>query len=90
MPRLNKMKSSNVDTKKKQSRLQRTLSKIKLQLDYSVNFTEIVLKKLKTDLKENQKEAVKFICDFFDDMLDDGGLIAWLANGVGYKSCQLK
>ena len=55
-----------------------------------MNVPENVLKKLKGELNENQKEAVKFICDCFDDMLDDDGLIAWLANGVGYKPCQLK
>ena len=55
-----------------------------------MNVTESVLMKLKTDLKENQKEAVKFICDCFDDMLDDDGFIAWLAKGVGYKPCRLK
>ena len=68
----------------------RTLSKIKLQLDYSMNVTESVLKKLKRDLKENQKESVKFICDFSNDMQDDNGFIALLANSVGYKQCQLK
>ena len=55
-----------------------------------MNVTESVLKKLKRDLKENQKEAVKFIYDCFDDMLDDDSFIAWLAKGVGYKPCQLK
>ena len=55
-----------------------------------MNVTESVMKKLKKDLKENQKEAVKFICDCFDDMLDYYGFIAWLANGVGYKPCWLK
>ena len=52
-----------------------------------MNVTKSVLKKLTRDLKENQKEAVKFICDCFDDMLDDDRFIAWLANGVGYKPC---
>ena len=55
-----------------------------------MNVTESALKKLKKDLKKNQKEAVKFVCDCFDDMLDYYGFIAWLANGVGYKPCQLK
>ena len=59
-------------------------------LDYSMNVTESVLKKLKRDLKENQKEAVKFICDCFDNMLDDDGFIAWLVSGVGYKLRRLK
>ena len=45
--------------------------------------TESVLKKLKRDLKENQREAVKFISDYFHDMLDDDDFIAWLENGVG-------
>ena len=72
------------------ARLERTLPKLKLQLDYSMNVTESALKKLKKDLKKNQKEAVKFVCDCFDDMLDYYGFIAWLANGVGYKPCQLK
>ena len=27
--------------------------------------------KLKRDLKDNQKEAVKFITDYFDDILKD-------------------
>ena len=52
-----------------------------------MNVTKSVLKKLTRDLKENQKEAVKFICDCFDDMLDDDRFIAWLANGVSYKPC---
>ena len=51
------IESSSIDTEKKQSRLERTLSKIKLQLDYSMNVTESVLKKLKRDLKENQKSC---------------------------------
>ena len=54
-----------------------------------MNVTKSVLKKLTRDLKENQKEAVKFICDCFDDMLDDDRFIAWLANGVGYKPSML-
>ena len=41
------VESASIDTKKEQSRLERTLSKIKLQLVYSMNVTEIVLKKLK-------------------------------------------
>ena len=52
--------------------------------------TESVLKKLKRDLKENQREAVKFISDYFHDMLDDDDFIAWLENGVGQKVCRLK
>ena len=72
------------------ARLERTLPKLKLQLDYSMNVTESALKKLKKDLKKNQIEAVKFVCDCFDDMLDYYGFIAWLTNGVGYKPCQLK
>ena len=55
-----------------------------------MNLTEIVFKKLKRGSKENQKEALKFICDCFDNMLDDDGFIVWLANGVGYKPCQLE
>ena len=55
-----------------------------------MNVTESVLKKLERDLKENQKESVKFICDFSNDMQDDNGFIALLANSVGYKQCQLK
>ena len=41
-------------------------------------------------LKDNQKEAVKFITDCFDDILEDSGFITWLANGTGYKPNQLK
>ena len=59
-------------------------------LDYLMNVTESVLKKLKRDFKENQKEAVKFICDCFDNMLDDDGFIAWLVSGAGYKARRLK
>ena len=46
--------------------------------------------KLKRELKDNQKEAVKFITDCFDDMLEDNGFITWLANGTGYKPNRLK
>ena len=84
------VESSRLDTKKKQSRLQRTIPKIKLHLDYSRNATESVLKKHRRGLKENQKEAVKFVYDYFDDMLDEDGFITSLANGVGYKPCRLK
>ena len=41
--------------------------------------------KFKRDLKDNKKEAVKFITSCFDDMLEDNGFITWLANGTGYK-----
>ena len=37
------------------------------------------------ELKDNQKEAVEFITDCFDDMMEDNGFITWLANGTGYK-----
>ena len=36
-----------------------------MQLDYSINLSESVLEKLKRDLKDNKKEAVKFINDRF-------------------------
>ena len=65
----------SIDTDQKQSRLERTLAKIELQLDYLMNVTDSVLKKLKRDLKENLKEAVKFICDCFDDIPDGNGFM---------------
>ena len=67
---------SSPNTEKK-SRLGQALTKIKLQLglDYMINLTESVLMKLKRDLKDNQKEAVKFITDCFHDMLEDNGFI---------------
>ena len=34
-----------------------------MQLDFSINLSESVLEKLKRDLKDNKKEAVKFIND---------------------------
>ena len=46
--------------------------------------------KLIRDFKDNQKEVVKSITDCFDDMLEDNGLITWLANGTGYRPNQLK
>ena len=46
--------------------------------------------KLKREMKDNKKEAVKFITDCFDDILEDYGFITWLANGTGYKPNQLK
>ena len=46
--------------------------------------------KLKRVLNNNQKEAVKFISDYFDDMLEDNDFIGWLANGTGYKPNRLK
>ena len=69
----------------KTSRLEQVLTKIKIQLDYTMNLTERELKKLKMELKDNQKEAVEFITDCFDDMMEDNGFITWLANGTGYK-----
>ena len=74
----------------KKLRLEQALTKIKLQLDYTMNLTESVLRKLKGDLKDNQKEVVKFITDCFDDMFEDNGFVIWLANGAGYKPNRLK
>ena len=34
-------------------------------------------------------EAVKFIHDFFEDMISDDGFIRWLAKGVGYQPARL-
>ena len=65
---------SSQNTEKK-FRLEQDLMKIKLQLDYAMNLTDSLLIKLKRDLKDNQKEAVKFITDCFDDMLEDNGFI---------------
>ena len=67
-----------------------TLSKIRQQLDYSMNVTESVLEKLKKDFKDNKKGAVKFILDCFDEMLNDDGFIAWLTISINYKPCRLK
>ena len=77
----------NLDTQRKQSRLEKTLNKIKMQMqiDYSMNVAENVLTKLKRDLRENRQEAIKYIFDCFEDMLDDDGFVAWLANATGYK-----
>ena len=75
----------------KRSRLEQTLGKIKMQLDYSLTVTENIIKKLEKDLHgKNKKEAVKFIHDFFEDMISDDGFIRWLANGVGYQPARLK
>ena len=82
--------SSNENTEQKQSRLEMTLSKIKQQLDYSMNVTESVLEKLKRDFKDNQKGAVKSILDCFDETLNDDGFIVWLAKSINYKPCRLK
>ena len=65
---------SSQNTEKK-LRLEQDLMKIKLQLDYAMNLTDSLLIKLKRVLKDNQKEAVKFITDCFDDMLEDNGFI---------------
>ena len=65
---------SSQNTEKK-LRLEQDLMKIKLQLDYAMNLTDSLLIKLKRVLKDNQKEAVKFIADCFDDMLEDNGFI---------------
>ena len=59
----------------KTSRLEQVLTKIKIQLDYTMNLTERELKRLKMELKDNQKEAVEFITDCFDDMMEDNGFI---------------
>ena len=40
-----------------------------MKLVYSINVSENVLEKLKKDLRENRREAVKFITDYFEDML---------------------
>ena len=76
--------------KEKTSRLEQVLTKIKIQLDYTMNLTERELKKLKMELKDNQKEAVEFITDCFDDIMEDNCFITWLANGSGYKPNRLK
>ena len=73
-------------TERKKSRLEKTVTKIKIQLGYSINVSESVLEKLKRDLKDNKKETAKFINDCFGEMLDDKGFIGWLANGTGYKA----
>ena len=61
--------------KEKTSRLEQVLTKIKIQLDYTMNLTERELKKLKMELKDNQKEAVEFITDCFDDIMEDNCFI---------------
>ena len=54
---------NNIEVKK--SRLEQTLGKIKMQLDYPLTATDNVIKKLEKDLHgKNRKEAVKFIHDF--------------------------
>ena len=54
---------NNIEVKK--SRLEQTLGKIKMQLDYPLTATDNVIKKLEKDLRgKNRKEAVKFIHDF--------------------------
>ena len=73
-------------TERKKSRLEKTVTKIKIQLGYSINVSESVLEKLKRDLKDNKKETAKFINDCFGEMPDDKGFIGWLANGTGYKA----
>ena len=90
LERIEVTEPSNENTEQKQSRLEMTLSKIKQQLDYSMNVTESVSEKLKRDFKDNQKGAVKFILDCFDEMLNDDGFIAWLAKSINYKPCRLK
>ena len=59
----------------KRLKLEQDLMKIKFQLDHAMNLIESLLIKLKRDLKDNQKEAVEFITDCFDDMLEDNGFI---------------
>ena len=62
-----------------------------MQLDYSLTGTENIIKKLEKDLRgKNKKEVVKFIHDFFEDVISDVGFIRWLANGAGYQPARLK
>ena len=74
------------EMKRKQSSLEKTVTKIKMQLGYWINVSESVLEKLKRDLKDNKKGATKFINDCFGEMLDGKGFIGWLANGTQGKS----
>ena len=46
--------------------------------------------KLKWNLKDNRKEALKFITVCFDDILEENGFITWLPNGTGCKPNRLK
>ena len=55
-----------------------------------MNVTENVLTKLVRDLRKNHKEAVKYVLDCFEGMLDDDCFITWLVNATGYKSIGLK
>lgn len=81
--------NEKIENKRKQSRLEKTLSNIKQQLDYSMNVSESVVEKLKRDFKDNKNEALNYIHECFGDMLGDEGFIRWLAKGVGYKPNRL-
>ena len=75
LPQKEQKKDLSSQNTEKKLRLEQDLMKIKLQLDYAMNLTDSLLIKLKRVLKDNQKEAVKFITDCFDDMLEDNGFI---------------
>ena len=53
-----------------------------MKLVYSINVGK--------NVRENRREAVKFITDYFEDMLGDDGFLKWFANGNGYKPIRLK
>ena len=79
------LKTASKDAPSKKSRLETVIQNIVSNIDYSDKFNSSVIDYLKTQLKDDKKEAVRYMKVCFDVFLDDEGFIKWLANAVGYK-----
>ena len=63
--------SQNTEKKSRLEQALKILRSNQVLVKLNDEFNESVLMKFKRDLKDNQKEAVKFITDYFDDILKD-------------------
>ena len=74
----------------KKRRLEAFIRKIAADVDYTETFNRCVIEHLKLLLRNNKKEAVNYMKESFDTLLEESGFLAWLAKTVDVKLCRLK
>ena len=84
------MSTTTIDVPSKKSRLEIVIRKIVTNIDYSDKFNRCIIDSLKTQLKNDKKEAVRYMKMCFDSLLHDEGFLKWLAKTLGYKPYSLK
>ena len=73
----------------KKRRLEAFIRKIAADVDYTGNFNRCVIEHLKLLLRNNKKEAVNYMKESFDTLLEESGFLAWFAKTVDVKLCRL-